>query len=131
MIDIADDAYAWYIIIVMKTKVHIAVIPIISLWAKYYFVLGKTYFMTNTGRLCSLTNSEKIESKEECKAAMGQIRKFDSRLTWIGEASGTSRGCSITDAYAKGYKKIYWNPTDDSVRDSNSHTICISECTSA
>ena len=86
--------------------------------------------MSLKGRLCSDTKSKKIESMAECKAAMGQIRKFDSQLTWVGEASGKSRGCSITDAYSKGYKKIYWNPTADDVVDSNTHTICISECTS-
>ena len=85
--------------------------------------------MSHKGRLCSYTKSKKIESMAECYAAMGQIRKFNSRLTWIGEASSTSRGCSVADV--GGYTRIYWNPTDDYVVDSDSHTICISECTSA
>ena len=81
------------------------------------------------GRLCWYTNTKKIESMLECKAAMGQLRKFDSRLIWVGQASGKSRGCSITFAGSEGIK-VFWNPTNDFILDTNSHTICISECTS-
>ena len=84
--------------------------------------------MGHKGRLCSYTNTKKIESMLECKAAMGQLRKFDSRLTWVGQRSGPSRGCSII--HVGSVYEVFWNPTNDFILDTNSHTICISECIS-
>ena len=87
--------------------------------------------MSRKDGLCWHTNSRKIESIQECKAAMGQIRKFDSRVTWVGESSSKSRGCSISGGqgyyYGQGYK-VYWNPTTEYISDKNSHAICSSEC---
>ena len=81
------------------------------------YLFSEIYFLAKARYSCRDANAAPINTQEDCKSAIPQVRKMDQRASWLREVpfeEGTSEpeGCTVRFWGSSGntLNHIQWNP---------------------
>ena len=111
--------YKWIYVYVFHYRFYVKICNLI-------LISGNIYFLSQEFGLCSDSGSKTVETSNECRSAVSQIRNLDQRATFKEvNNSYETIGCSLFKRQAN---VVYWNThiTGAITRQPNRYQICIS-----